>query len=308
MDRLAAGDLVTEHKREFPPISKYAIRAQSGCSGAETNGGWVMAADSLAEALNKHGYCIKLGTPGPAERVRHDGLGLLFVHEGACTFSVRGWTGTVSAGTGIIFDNRPEHRTTRLTRRYVRTVLHFSPAVVPPSAYQQVLQGLREHPAAPGIFPFRLATPDADLRFRWAVMQLDVLLRRPSTRAATIHLFGLLLAEVQPADLSERLPEVLERSLAYMRAHLDAPVSISAVARAVYCSESYLRRLFEHRLGCSPRDWWLRLKMDEACRRLESGARVGDVARAVGFDSLRGFEKAFRRIVGQAPAAYRRSR
>lgn len=119
-----------------------------------------------------------------------------------------------------------------------------------------------------------------------------------------LHLAGLVLSEMQPCTLDSTLPLLLQRAIDYMRHHLNVDDTIADVADKVYCSESHLRRLFDQYLGDSPRNYWLKLKIDHAMQMLSDGASVGRVVQATGFSSRRGFDKAFIRMVGISPHVY----
>ncbi|MOA32483.1 Helix-turn-helix domain protein [compost metagenome] len=47
--------------------------------------------------------------------------------------------------------------------------------------------------------------------------------------------------------------------------------------------------------------------MREACRLLKEGQAVAEVAEAVGYQSVAAFTRAFDKVVGLPPGAYRRS-
>ena len=49
-------------------------------------------------------------------------------------------------------------------------------------------------------------------------------------------------------------------------------------------------------------------RMQLASRRLMDGGRVAEVAAAVGYESEAAFSRAFKKLVGQAPATWRRGR
>ncbi|MOA12897.1 Helix-turn-helix domain protein [compost metagenome] len=51
----------------------------------------------------------------------------------------------------------------------------------------------------------------------------------------------------------------------------------------------------------------LGLRMREACRLLKEGQAVAEVAEAVGYQSVAAFTRAFEKVSGLLPGAYRRS-
>lgn len=59
---------------------------------------------------------------------------------------------------------------------------------------------------------------------------------------------------------------------------------------------------------CTPHEYVNRLRIAEAKRLLRKGMFVTEVAFAVGFESLSGFEECFVRKTGVTPRAYRAAR
>lgn len=262
---------------------------------------------SLSEVLRTHGYCIKIGRQSHLARdVPHDGLGILFVREGMCRFTIGNWTATLPAHTGILFDNRIRHTAKYGNRQTKRTVVHLAREILPASSFERLLGDNGAHSDGPGAQGFRFPTPEAETRFHWAVSHLGSLVERPTSRDAARHLVGLILSEMKPCDLQNVLPPLLENAIQFMKRHLDSDYTIADVAEKVYCSESHLRRLFDQLLGVSPHGYWQNLRIDHARQLLGEGATIAEAARATGFSSRRGFEKAFSRSVGMSPYSFAR--
>jgi AraC-like DNA-binding protein len=74
-------------------------------------------------------------------------------------------------------------------------------------------------------------------------------------------------------------------------------------------SVSHFDRTFRRTFGTSPRQYFLKVRVDAACRRLaETRASVAAVALACGFYDHAHFTRSFRRIMGMTPTAYRTAR
>lgn len=92
----------------------------------------------------------------------------------------------------------------------------------------------------------------------------------------------------------------------YADAHL-ADATVNAVCAAVGVSERSLRRKFAAATGMTWRAYLLQSRLLRAMALLtEPGRTVLDVATAVGFDSVSAFTRAFSRLTGETPTAYRR--
>ena len=100
-----------------------------------------------------------------------------------------------------------------------------------------------------------------------------------------------------------RLGPLLDR----MRARLDRPQPLPALAREAGMSLRTFLRRFHDATGCPPGEWLLRHRLDRA-RELLEGARaapVEEVAGLCGFGSAATLRHHFRRRFGLGPAAYR---
>jgi transcriptional regulator GlxA family with amidase domain len=92
----------------------------------------------------------------------------------------------------------------------------------------------------------------------------------------------------------------------YVTAHLDADLSVTALAKATGVSPRQLSRLCRSELGQSPAALVQRLRLDDARRALlEPGATVDATSRLVGFASADAFRRAFEQRFGVSPSAYR---
>ncbi len=111
---------------------------------------------------------------------------------------------------------------------------------------------------------------------------------------------------MKPATLRAHDPRLV-RLLAYLRAHLDEPLEIGALASLAGVSPRQLDRVFARLFGESPRGCLRRLRLERAARQLRTTRRrVLAIALDAGFDSHEAFTRSFARRFGHNPAAYRR--
>lgn len=98
----------------------------------------------------------------------------------------------------------------------------------------------------------------------------------------------------------------LERALAATLDHLGDGASLEVAAAAAGISPRTLARRFQAETRSSFRDFLRTARVLRAMELLaEPGARVGDVARAVGFTSATAFTRAFHALAGEGPRAHR---
>jgi transcriptional regulator GlxA family with amidase domain len=127
---------------------------------------------------------------------------------------------------------------------------------------------------------------------RWLV----VYLRRPGGQSQ----FSAPLA----AQMAER--EGLRDLLLWMTDHIDADLSVAALAHRANMSERTFARVFVAETSFTPAVFVERLRIDAARRSLEATKKsVKQIARACGFGTVETMHRAFRRAVGSTPMQYR---
>jgi len=101
----------------------------------------------------------------------------------------------------------------------------------------------------------------------------------------------------------------LVRSIRIMETHIDAPVSIAAIAKRVSMSARGLEHLFARQLGQTPGSYFLSLRL-AAARRFVDNTRLTmtDIASRTGFSSQSALSRAFSRQFGVSPTLSRKSR
>jgi LacI family transcriptional regulator len=102
-------------------------------------------------------------------------------------------------------------------------------------------------------------------------------------------------------------PQIAE-AVRYIREHACDPCSVDDVLRIVPTGRRWMERQFEKKLGRTPREEILRVQLETAKRLLlQPGLALPDIAERCGFSSGPTLGRAFLRVVGTTPAAYRRS-
>jgi transcriptional regulator GlxA family with amidase domain len=127
---------------------------------------------------------------------------------------------------------------------------------------------------------------------RWGVMYL----RRPGGQS---QFSAPLAAQVAQDDAIARL-------CSWMAAHLDADLSIEALARRAGMSVRHLARVFRRETGATPARHVERLRLEAARRALElTRASAKQVAAESGFGTVETMHRAFQRTLATTPLAYR---
>lgn len=91
----------------------------------------------------------------------------------------------------------------------------------------------------------------------------------------------------------------------YISEHISEEINIADLAKAAAFSPWYARRLFIKHLGMTPAVYIRRLKLSKSALRLrDEDCQILDVAMDMGFGSVDGYQRAFRREFGVNPKEY----
>ena len=101
----------------------------------------------------------------------------------------------------------------------------------------------------------------------------------------------------------------INRSIDYMKQHLDQPLRLDGLATVASLSRSQYAALFKAQTGYAPIDYFIRLRMHRACQLLDTTrASVKMIAASLGYDDPLYFSRLFRLVNDRSPKAYRRLR
>ena len=97
----------------------------------------------------------------------------------------------------------------------------------------------------------------------------------------------------------------VNRMQEYIEAHLDEEITMEELASVSLYSPWYSYRLFREHTGMTVADYVRRLRLSKSAMRLkEEDVRITDVALQMGFGSVDGYTRAFRREFGCTPMEY----
>ena len=100
---------------------------------------------------------------------------------------------------------------------------------------------------------------------------------------------------------------VVGQALAALHGNPAAAWTVESLARAVGVSRSVLADRFAEMVGQPPMQYLALWRMQLASRLLLQSEPVAEVAAAVGYESEAAFSRAFKKLVGEAPATWRRA-
>ena len=114
------------------------------------------------------------------------------------------------------------------------------------------------------------------------------------------------LGSTRPNGVAETTEERIENVVSLMLSSLDRNLRVEELASHCKLSPSHFAALFKKRTGFSAIDFFLRLKMQRACRMLEtSNVPIKEISIRLGIDDPLYFSRSFHRIYACSPSEYR---
>ena len=99
--------------------------------------------------------------------------------------------------------------------------------------------------------------------------------------------------------------EAVQRMQDYIETHLFENITLAGLAKASLFSPWHSYRLFVNHVGMSPADYIRRFRLSKSALKLrDHSCKIADVAFEMGFASVDGYQRAFRREFGFNPSQY----
>ncbi len=257
----------------------------------------------LHKQVHETGYTVDIvSSPGTRMPHRHRGLELVFVHGGLAVWWVGDEFQILVPGDVLVFEAEEYHSSRPVNGSYLRTTIHVIPdAFDLAAAYRITLNGKVAQRV-------RLPEAAAPRVFR-SICSLRESKGRAGERARVQSDIARIVSEIEEAAARPResaLHPVLQETLQYMIDRVDSEETIEDLALRFYVSKGHLHHLFRTYLGCSPVQMWQVIKMERTCHRLLGGERsVAELASDTGFATRRGFQRAFKKVIGVSVETYK---
>ncbi|MCD8333437.1 MAG: AraC family transcriptional regulator [Clostridiales bacterium] len=125
------------------------------------------------------------------------------------------------------------------------------------------------------------------------------------------QVLSLILAETydreKTGDVREQSRHMTE-IIRYMYGHLGEALTLEGLSRESGLSQSYLNVIFRKHTQHSPMDFFIRLKMQKACRLLRTTDRyIYEIAQELGYTDPYYFSRIFKKVTGISPKQYKNS-
>lgn len=102
-------------------------------------------------------------------------------------------------------------------------------------------------------------------------------------------------------------PSFIEKVCSFLEENVSHSLSVADIASFFGYSVSHFSMLFKRESGCSPMDYFIKLKMRRACRYLElTDLRPSQIYSKLGFNDVAYFTRLFKKCIGVSPSTYRK--
>ena len=118
--------------------------------------------------------------------------------------------------------------------------------------------------------------------------------------------FGRLLSLMPLKSIQTKENDVLGSILHYCIAHSTEPLSLSVLEKELHISKCYISHVIGEKLGMGFNEYVNSIRVSDACKHLKKAElSITEISEAVGFNTLRTFNRAFRQQMGMTPSQYR---
>lgn len=264
------------------------------------------------EILRREFYCRR-GVEGlplglQCEPHLHSDIELLYLENGSLTAFAD--TTTVELKSGDVFISFPNQihyfRSADHTESYMLFII--KPTLLP--EYLDFFSCCA--PSSPLIRNAReLPRVDALFQMLWQSEKDDTLSPSQAAKRRCGYLLALISELLLHMDIQVNNGEdsnSMRAIIRYCSEHFSENLSLSSLEEALHLNKYYISHLFSKKLGIPFNDYVNSLRISEACRLLlNTGKSITDISEAIGFNTLRTFNRAFTKQIGLSPSQYRKA-
>lgn len=136
--------------------------------------------------------------------------------------------------------------------------------------------------------------------------QVNTLMQQSIAKGCFYRFVGLMLDQLEGSSLPEPGGDGVSEALQYIHLHYEEEITLEQLAGLVEGSPRHLSRQFKERMGVSPIDYVIHLRMKKAKRLLSAtDASLQEIAESVGYTDSYAFAKMFKKQTGMPPIGYR---
>jgi AraC-like DNA-binding protein len=134
---------------------------------------------------------------------------------------------------------------------------------------------------------------------------------RESIGYANLCLYHFISYFIFPSNTQKLLQQMqkedpLDRSISFMKANIHKQLSVEEIARQLHYSPSHYASLFKKKMGLSPIEYFIRMKIHYACQLLSQRELIiKEIANKIGYDDPYYFSRIFKKVTGKSPEQYK---
>lgn len=123
------------------------------------------------------------------------------------------------------------------------------------------------------------------------------------------QVLSLILAEIyfrEKVDEASKQNRHITAIIRYMYKHMDENLRLEDLSRELQLSKSYINAVFKKYADRAPIDFFINLKMQEACKLLKStDLYIAEIGQRLGYEDQYYFSRIFKKVIGVSPTEYR---
>lgn len=234
----------------------------------------------------------------------HYNIELAFIYSGECEVSVDNQSPSVAHGGDIIlvFPNQIHGFSTRVSERHI--LIMADPQTLP-----EFSALFNEHLPCDNIV--RGAANDPELRA--LIEKISELSSKNQSPYKNIILRGYLIAflgklfdmasfkKINTEDI-----HAIGSVMNYCIAHHTENLSLDVLEKKLHINKYYISHIMNQKLNMGFNDYVNSIRVSSACKKLlESDMSITEISEAVGFNTVRTFNRAFAKHMGMSPRDYR---
>jgi len=97
----------------------------------------------------------------------------------------------------------------------------------------------------------------------------------------------------------------LHKALHHLETHLDEPINMDHLQKLACMSRSKFYQYFKHHIGCTPAEFQIQRRMENAATKLKHGMSVTQACVESGFKNVSHFSRRFYQYYGKSPSEFK---